>query len=77
MGTYTRKLDAAGLRSRLGGRMNLRILPWRSVSPRWLRALVHSPTGGKSFLRLLFWLEERFPRWFGENGQYPLVVITK
>jgi len=28
-------------------------------------------------LRLLFWCEERFPRFFGEHGQYPLVVIRK
>jgi len=26
---------------------------------------------------LIFWLEERFPRFFGENGQYPLIVIEK
>lgn len=77
VGTYTRKLDAADLRRELGSRVNLRILPWRSVSPRWMRALVHRPTGGRLFLRLLFALEERFPAWFGENGQYPLVVIQK
>jgi len=25
----------------------------------------------------VYWLEERFPRFFGENGQYPLIVIKK
>jgi hypothetical protein len=51
--------------------MRCEIYVWRSVSVRFLRALVHTITGGRLWLRLLFWLEERFPRWFGENGQYP------
>jgi hypothetical protein len=33
--------------------------------------------GGKALLKFVFWLEERFPRFFGENGQYPLIVIQK
>lgn len=76
-GTFVNKLDAAWLRGLLGGQMRYEIYVWRSVSVRWLRALVHGPTGGRLFLRLLYWLEERAPRWFGENGQYPLVVIWK
>jgi hypothetical protein len=28
-------------------------------------------------LKILFWLEERFPRWLGRIGQYPLVVVNK
>ena len=57
--------------------MRCEIYVWRSVSVRFLRALVHTATGGRLWLRLLFWLEERAPRWFGENGQYPLVVVWK
>lgn len=76
-GTFVNKLDAAWLRGLLSGKMTFEIYPWRSVSVRWLRALVHGASGGRLFLRLLFALEERFPRWFGENGQYPLVVIHK
>ena len=76
-GTFVNKLDAAWLRGLLNGKMQFEIYPWRSVSVRWLRALVHSATGGRLWLRLLYTLEERFPRWFGENGQYPLVVIHK
>jgi hypothetical protein len=26
---------------------------------------------------LIYWLEELFPRFFGENGQYPIVAIAK
>ena len=76
-GTFINKLDAAWLRGLLDGKMQFEIYPWRSVSVRWLRALVHSASGGRLWLRLLFALEERYPRWFGENGQYPLVVIYK
>lgn len=76
-GTYVRKKDAARLRHEVGARIPLTILVWRSVSVRFLRALIHPRLGGRWLLTLLFWLEERFPRFFGENGQYPLIVIHK
>ena len=53
--------------------MNYEIYSWRSVSVRFLRAVIHPATGGRLWLRLLFWLEDRFPRFFGEKGQYPLI----
>lgn len=77
VGTFVNKLDAAWLRSRMGDKMPFEIYPWRSVSVRFLRAVIHSACGGRLWLRLLFWLEERFPRFFGEKGQYPIVVIRK
>lgn len=76
-GTFVRKLNAEGLRRELGGEMQLEILPWRSVSVRFLRAVIHDPLLGRLWLRLLFWLEERYPKYFGEKGQYPMVVIRK
>jgi SAM-dependent methyltransferase len=76
-GTFVRKLDAAWLRERLGGKMQLAIQVWRSVSVRWLRALMHPFAGGKLWLWLLFQLEERSPAWYGENGQYPMIIIKK
>jgi hypothetical protein len=39
--------------------------------------MIHAVTGGRLWLRLLFWLEERFPRYFAEQGQYPMVIIRK
>lgn len=57
--------------------MPVNILVWRSVSVRFLRSLIHPHVGGRYWLRLLFWLEERFPHFFGEQGQYPLVILTK
>jgi SAM-dependent methyltransferase len=76
-GTFINKQDAAGLRQELAGEMEFEIRVWRSVSVRFLRAVIHRMTGGKFWLRLLFSLEERFPVFFGEKGQYPLIVIRK
>ncbi|MBN1666787.1 MAG: class I SAM-dependent methyltransferase, partial [Anaerolineales bacterium] len=76
-GTFVRKNDAAWLRSVLGDLMPIQILVWRSVSVHVLRTFIHPWLGGRWILGLLFWVEERWPRWFGENGQYPLVVISK
>jgi hypothetical protein len=42
-----------------------------------LRAVIHEITAGRVWLRLLFWLEERFPRFFSEKGQYPMVILHK
>ncbi len=76
-GTFIKKQDAAWLKTQLGGQIKYEIYSWRSVSVRFLRALIHPKLGGRYALRLLFWLEDRFPRFFGENGQYPLVVVRK
>lgn len=76
-GTFIRKLDADWLRKILGSDMTFEIRVWRSVSVRFLRAIIHRPLGGKLWLRFLFWLEELFPHFLGEKGQYPLIVIRK
>lgn len=76
-GTFIHKQDAAWLREQLDSRMKYEIYCWRSVSVRFLRAVIHSSIGGKVWLRLVYWLEDRFPRFMGEKGQYPLVVIRK
>ncbi len=76
-GTFVRKNTAASLKQDLAGKMDFKIWVWRSVSVRWLRAFIHPHLGGKTILRLLYRLEERYPRFFGENGQYPLIAIHK
>jgi SAM-dependent methyltransferase len=78
-GTFVQKQNAAWLRTQLAGNVKIeyQIYCWRSVSVRFLRAVIHQKLSGKLLLRLLFWLEERSPRWFGEKGQYPIVVIRK
>jgi SAM-dependent methyltransferase len=76
-GTFVEKIDAAWLKRQLQGKMRFEIRCWRSLSVRFMRAVIKPWLGGRFWLRLIFWLEERFPRYFGENGQYPLVVIFK
>lgn len=76
-GTYVRKNTATTLKQDLSNRMSIEIFVWRSISVRWMRAFIRPKWGGKAILRTLFRLEERYPHFFGENGQYPLVVIHK
>jgi SAM-dependent methyltransferase len=76
-GTFVQKKNAAWLKRTLGQQMALEILVWRSVSVRFLRAYIHPGLAGCWWLRRLYRLEECFPHFFGENGQYPLIVIRK
>lgn len=79
-GTYVKKMDADWVRrelSNLGdGKVGLEIRCWRSVSVRWLRALIHPPYG-KIALRRLFAKEESRPEYYGEYGQYPMIIMKK
>jgi SAM-dependent methyltransferase len=76
-GTFINRHGVEWLKSEVGGRMPVEILVWRSASVRFTRSLIHTWLGGRTWLRLLYRLEERYPHWFGENGQYPLIVIEK
>jgi SAM-dependent methyltransferase len=76
-GTFVEKMTPRWLKNELNGVVNFEIYSWRSLSPRFMRWFVRPQFGGKAFLRFIFWLEETFPRFFGENGQYPLIVIKK
>ena len=79
-GTFVSKNNAAWLKRQVGQALpqgrRLEIWCWRSLSVEFLRTFVHPRLGGKGFLRLVYWKEERLPHFFGEVGQYPLVVIT-
>jgi SAM-dependent methyltransferase len=76
-GTFVQKLTPDWLRNQLGQQMKLEIGVWRSVSVRFLRAVIHPLLLGRVWLWLLYALEERWPAFFGEKGQYPLIVIHK
>jgi hypothetical protein len=76
-GTFVQKLTAEWLTEKLEGRMDYEILVWRSVSVSFLRSVIYPEWGGRFWLKVLFWLEERFPRWLGRIGQYPLIVVNK
>ena len=79
-GTYTKKMDPEWIRENLsglnGGNVDIQIRCWRSVSVRWLRALIHNPYG-KAALRNLYQKEEQNPEYYGEYGQYPMIIMKK
>ncbi|NMC15267.1 MAG: class I SAM-dependent methyltransferase [Chloroflexi bacterium] len=76
-GTYVVKNSAAWFKAAVGSQLPAQILTWRSVSVHFLRTVIQPEWGGKFWLKVLYRLEECFPRYFGENGQYPLIVIRK
>lgn len=76
-GTHTSKHDYEWLETHVAVRIPVQVLVWRSVSVRFLRALIHPKLAGKALLKLLFALEERFPRFFGKYGKYPLIIIDR
>lgn len=76
-GTFIRRRGVEWVKGELAKNMAVQILVWRSVSVHFTRSLIHARLGGRYWLRLLYWLEERWPGWFGEKGQYPLIVIRK
>lgn len=75
--TFTRKTSAAWLKQEIGSRIPLEIRVWRTFSVRFMRTFIREGRAGRFWLRLLYWLEERFPKFLGENGQYPMVIIRK
>lgn len=76
-GTFTSRHDVNWIKTEVGQRMPLKIYVWRSASVRFLRALIHPWLGGRLWLKWLYAQEERNPEYYGEKGQYPLIVIKK
>lgn len=74
--TFVHKVDAKNLRILLGSDLLVTIKVWRSVSVRFLRAMIHPFLFGRLWLRILFLAENLFPGFFGEKGQYPLIIFT-
>ncbi|MFZ5904375.1 MAG: class I SAM-dependent methyltransferase [Chloroflexota bacterium] len=76
-GTFVEKTTPDWLARELKGLFDYDILVWRSLGTRILLWFIQPRLGGRFLLKIVFWLEERFPRFFGRNGQYPLIVIRK
>ena len=76
-GTFVKQSSAKWFKQTFKGIFPFEIISWRSASVRFLRTVIGSNARGYQALKLLSWLEDRFPRFFGENGQYPLIVISK
>ena len=76
VGTFIEKLDYDWVKTEVMPDMKIDVKVWRSVNVRFLRAVVHKPYG-KLFLKLLYWLEEMAPVYFGTRGQYPMIIMYK
>jgi ubiquinone/menaquinone biosynthesis C-methylase UbiE len=77
-GTYTQHYDPDTLLAELARlQIPAELQPWRSLSVRFLRAVIQPWLAGRSLLRLVYKLEEKYPVFFGRNGQYPLIVLHK
>jgi ubiquinone/menaquinone biosynthesis C-methylase UbiE len=77
-GTYAQHYDAETLLAEFTRyQIPAEIYAWRSLSVRFLRAVIHPGLAGCLLLRLVYRLEEKFPGYFGRNGQYPLIVLRK
>jgi SAM-dependent methyltransferase len=76
-GTFVRKHNPDWLQREVGALFPLEIFVWRSLNVRFMRAFIRDRFGGRSLLRLVYWLEERFPHFAGRHGAYPLIVICK
>ena len=76
-GTFTARITPQWLRESIGRNIPFEIHVWRSASVRFLRAVIHPVLAGRLWLKLLYAMEEWWPHYFGEKGQYPLIVIHK
>ncbi len=76
-GTFTQHITPEWLKENLAGRVDFKIMVWRSASVRFLRSVIQPWLFGKLWLRWLYNQEEQDPEYYGENGQYPLIVISK
>ena len=56
---------------------NLTIYTWRSVNKYFLDTYIHKGLGGAKILQKLQDLEDKYPKFFGAVGDYPIIVITK
>ena len=56
---------------------NFKIFVWRSVFVEFQKRYIHAGFGGNQILAFLYYLEEKFPRFFGQYGAYPIIVIDK
>lgn len=77
VGTFVRKYNARWLKRQLNQFVDVDIRVWRAVTVRDLRFYIREKFAGRSLLKALYWKEERFPRFFGKHGAYPLIVIRK
>jgi ubiquinone/menaquinone biosynthesis C-methylase UbiE len=76
-GTFTYKHHFHWMQTHLSDLPGFDILVWRSISTSFMRAFIHRSLAGAFWLRLIYQLEEWFPRLLGRIGQYPMILFEK
>ena len=56
---------------------DIEIYCWRSTNKYFLRIYIHKWLGGKSILKKLTEIEDKYSDFMGKFGEYPAIVITK
>ena len=74
---FSFKYDYQWLRQQAGHLPGFDVRVWRTASSAFLRAFIYKPLFGQFWLRVLYWFEERAPRFMGRVGQYPMVLFEK
>lgn len=75
--TFVQKHTYGWFKSAIMPQLEIEIYVWRSASVHFLKNYIFENRGGRRILGWLYRLEERFPRFFGQTGTYPLIVIRK
>jgi len=57
--------------------VEVKLYPWRSFSSLFQKILIPDSLMGKSLLKKLYVWEEKYPKFFVNNFQYPMIVLTK
>lgn len=53
------------------------IAVWRTLNVAVGKRIIKNYLGGSLVVRILFFLENKFPRFFGRYGQYPMIILKK
>jgi hypothetical protein len=56
---------------------DITILPWRSFPSQHQKLLIRGERIGKVIFRILFEMEDRFPKFFVKYFQYPMIILRK
>jgi SAM-dependent methyltransferase len=76
-GHYSHNHPPAWIQERLRTMPRGEIRIWRSLPTRFLRTFIHRALLGRLWLKLVWALEERFPRAAALVGQYPMILFDK
>jgi ubiquinone/menaquinone biosynthesis C-methylase UbiE len=56
---------------------NVKILPWRTFGTEMQKQIFPNNFIGKLMFKILFYIEDLFPRYFTKFGAYPMIVMIK